>query len=284
MSETILLSNGAGDSASVALFGAELCAWKAKGVDLIWEIDPRFWDRTAPVLFPLVGCTRNDCVRVEGESYPLSLHGFAWEKDFAVAERREISCAWSSKPTRKRARSILSSSVSASNSASRPARSKTRSSSRTQAQSPCPTPAACTRPSAGRSPARRRRIASCFDAPEAPSFPSSVPAASSAPSEARSAGGPRLAARAGTLRKRRDGVLDMKSRRVAFDNGAGARIDCDSPTSRISASGRCHRPLFCLEPWTGHADPRVSTGELAKSRRCGCSIRARARGTGGFSL
>jgi galactose mutarotase-like enzyme len=78
MSETILLSNAAGDSAAISLFGAELYAGRAGGVDLVWEIDRRFWDRTAPVLFPIVGRTRDDCVRVDGESYPLSLHGFAW--------------------------------------------------------------------------------------------------------------------------------------------------------------------------------------------------------------
>ena len=85
MSETIQLANAAGDSARIALFGAELCAWRSRGVDLIWEIDRRFWDRTAPVLFPIVGATRDGCVRVEGDSYPLSLHGFAWEKDFVVS-------------------------------------------------------------------------------------------------------------------------------------------------------------------------------------------------------
>jgi galactose mutarotase-like enzyme len=89
MSETILLRHACGDNAEIRLFGAELAAWRADGVDLIWAKDPTVWDQTAPVLFPVVGWTREGRVRVDGAEYPLALHGFAWKKRFTVAEIRD---------------------------------------------------------------------------------------------------------------------------------------------------------------------------------------------------
>jgi galactose mutarotase-like enzyme len=88
MSETILLSTPSGDSAEIRLHGAELSAWRAKGVDLVWAKHPGVWDQTAPVLFPVVGWTRDGRVRVKGRDYPLALHGFAWKKTFRTAEVR----------------------------------------------------------------------------------------------------------------------------------------------------------------------------------------------------
>ena len=41
------------------------------------------------MLFPVVGWTRDGRVRVDGRTYPLALHGFAWRKRFDVAERRD---------------------------------------------------------------------------------------------------------------------------------------------------------------------------------------------------
>ena len=84
----IPLTNDEGDSAEIDSFGAELMAWRASGVDLVWAKDPKVWDQSAPILFPVVGWTRDGTARVNGKTYPLSLHGFAWKKQFAVAERR----------------------------------------------------------------------------------------------------------------------------------------------------------------------------------------------------
>jgi galactose mutarotase-like enzyme len=63
-------------NARIALEGAELRQWRIDGQDLMWTADAQFWDRTAPILFPLCGWTR-DGIRVEGKHYSLGLHGFA---------------------------------------------------------------------------------------------------------------------------------------------------------------------------------------------------------------
>ena len=72
----------------VALLGAEARAWRVGGVELLWPGDPAIWPEISPLLFPVVGWTR-DGVRVAGKRYDLGLHGFARRLDFAVEERRE---------------------------------------------------------------------------------------------------------------------------------------------------------------------------------------------------
>jgi galactose mutarotase-like enzyme len=85
LSKTIEISSG--DSvARIALRGAELKSWKFAGRELIWPGDEVFWEDSAPILFPIVGWTRDGIV-VDGRRYPLGLHGFARGQDFAVAER-----------------------------------------------------------------------------------------------------------------------------------------------------------------------------------------------------
>jgi galactose mutarotase-like enzyme len=87
MNQTILLTNSSGDRAEIALHGAELRCWRADGEDLIWQPDTAVWDQTAPILFPVVGWTRDACIRVGDESYRLGLHGFAWKKRFEIAQQ-----------------------------------------------------------------------------------------------------------------------------------------------------------------------------------------------------
>jgi galactose mutarotase-like enzyme len=77
----------AGDGlARISLHGAELKSWRIGGQELIWPGDDQFWPNSAPILFPLVGWTR-DGVRVGDRKYPLGLHGFARHQLFALAER-----------------------------------------------------------------------------------------------------------------------------------------------------------------------------------------------------
>jgi len=66
--------------------GAEARAWSVGGVDLLWPGDPAVWPEISPLLYPVVGWTR-DGARVGGESYPLRLHGFARHMAFEVVGR-----------------------------------------------------------------------------------------------------------------------------------------------------------------------------------------------------
>ncbi len=69
--------------ATIALKGAEARTWRVAGRDLLWRGDPAIWADISPILFPVVGWTR-DGERVAGRHYDLGLHGFARFETFAV--------------------------------------------------------------------------------------------------------------------------------------------------------------------------------------------------------
>lgn len=71
----------------VAELGAEARGWRVGATELLWPGDPAIWPEIAPILFPVVGWTR-DGARVEGRQYALGLHGFARRQTFAI-ERQE---------------------------------------------------------------------------------------------------------------------------------------------------------------------------------------------------
>ena len=78
----IALAAGAARLA-IARRGGEAIAWSVGGVELLWPGDPAIWGEISPILYPVVGWTR-DGARVGGRHYPLRLHGFASGEDFAV--------------------------------------------------------------------------------------------------------------------------------------------------------------------------------------------------------
>ena len=73
--------------ASIAPFGAEWRSWSVDGRDLLWSGDPAWWSQTAPILFPLVGWSRNGEVRIGGRKLPMPVHGFAAKSQFTVTEQ-----------------------------------------------------------------------------------------------------------------------------------------------------------------------------------------------------
>lgn len=82
----------AGDTAAtIALHGAEPVAWSVGGRDLLWQADAAWWDRTSPILFPIVGWARNGEIRVGGKTHQIGVHGFAASKPFEIRENAENS-------------------------------------------------------------------------------------------------------------------------------------------------------------------------------------------------
>ncbi len=71
----------------VAALGAEARGWRVGTTQMLWPGDPAIWPEISPILFPVVGWTRNGA-RVGGRPYALGLHGFARRQLFA-AERVE---------------------------------------------------------------------------------------------------------------------------------------------------------------------------------------------------
>ena len=59
-------------SVEIAEHGAELTKLynKKTGTDLLWDAEPKFWKRHSPVLFPNVGKTYKNTVKINGTQYP----------------------------------------------------------------------------------------------------------------------------------------------------------------------------------------------------------------------
>ena len=66
--------------------GAELSSLQKEGKNYIWEINSEFWNKTSPILFPIVGALKNNEYFHEGKVYKLSRHGFARDFEFDVIE------------------------------------------------------------------------------------------------------------------------------------------------------------------------------------------------------
>src|SRR5438309_11070736 len=79
--------------------GAELISIKNKKNDLeyLWQGDPQFWGRRAPVLFPIVGKLKNNTFKAEGKNFQLPQHGFARDNYFELVESKTSSLLYSLK-------------------------------------------------------------------------------------------------------------------------------------------------------------------------------------------
>jgi len=95
-----------GISATIKAEGAELCSLKnADGLELLWQAGPA-WTWHSPILFPIVGQLKNDELRHQGKTYPMTRHGFARDRMFAWGERGKTSCTLVS-PTMRQAASTF---------------------------------------------------------------------------------------------------------------------------------------------------------------------------------
>jgi galactose mutarotase-like enzyme len=82
----------AGESrADIAVLGAELVRWSAAGREMLWTPDARWWQQTCPILFPVVGATNGQAIRVDGIQYPCAVHGFAAQSRFTVLAQDDAS-------------------------------------------------------------------------------------------------------------------------------------------------------------------------------------------------
>lgn len=59
---------------------------KERDMEVLWEADAKYWKRHAPVLFPNVGKTYHNTVKIDGTQYPTSQHGFARDNEFRCIE------------------------------------------------------------------------------------------------------------------------------------------------------------------------------------------------------
>lgn len=82
-------------SAKINSKGAELFSLKTNNQEYIWEGNPDFWGKHAPVLFPIVGTLKNNSYQINEKKYKLSRHGFARDMTFELIEKTENSATFS---------------------------------------------------------------------------------------------------------------------------------------------------------------------------------------------
>lgn len=75
--------------ATFAAHGAELTSFVKDDVEYLWQADPAVWGRHAPVLFPIVGRLPDDTYLHNGQTYKLTQHGFARDREFAVVSQTD---------------------------------------------------------------------------------------------------------------------------------------------------------------------------------------------------
>ncbi len=81
-------------TASVDASGAQLMSLRTDAGEYLWQGDERFWPRRAPVLFPIVGCLRdNRATSAQGE-VSLQRHGIARLYDHAVVAQTPSSVTY----------------------------------------------------------------------------------------------------------------------------------------------------------------------------------------------
>jgi galactose mutarotase-like enzyme len=77
--------------------GAELTSLKnsSNNREFIWDGDPAYWGKHAPVLFPIVGTLKNNSYCYNNNTYNLPRHGFARDLNFELIDKSENSVAFS---------------------------------------------------------------------------------------------------------------------------------------------------------------------------------------------
>ena len=92
----MILSNGT-LNVTIAEHGAELRSVIKNGIEYMWQADPKFWGKTSPVLFPLVGASPNGEYILNGKAYPMPQHGFAPDCEFDIVEEGSDDAVFSLK-------------------------------------------------------------------------------------------------------------------------------------------------------------------------------------------
>ena len=79
-------------TAVVDTVGAQLMSVKdAAGTEYMWQRDAKYWAKTSPFLFPIVGNLRGNKTLIDGKEYQMSKHGFCREAEFTVEAQDEAS-------------------------------------------------------------------------------------------------------------------------------------------------------------------------------------------------
>lgn len=67
---------------------------KKDNKNYLWHGDEKYWGRTAPVLFPIVGRLKDDRYSYNDQEYKMTQHGFARDNEFQIVDQNEKSLTY----------------------------------------------------------------------------------------------------------------------------------------------------------------------------------------------
>lgn len=76
---------------AVKTHGAELCSLKSlkTNKEYIWQADEKYWNKHAPILFPIIGFLKDDEYEYNNKIYNLNKHGFARDSGFKLINKKK---------------------------------------------------------------------------------------------------------------------------------------------------------------------------------------------------
>ena len=88
-------------SATINTLGAELISLVKNNKNYIWQVDETYWNKTSPILFPIVGRLKNDNYTFNGKTYQLPRHGFARNMEFTFDKKSEYQVIFEVEATKE---------------------------------------------------------------------------------------------------------------------------------------------------------------------------------------
>ena len=85
----------------VSSLGAEPQSLVFEGREYLWQGDKTYWFRRAPLLFPMIGPTRDNKISVDGVLYDMPNNGFARDTEFTFVENTGSSIVFELRDSEK---------------------------------------------------------------------------------------------------------------------------------------------------------------------------------------
>ena len=73
-------------TAAIDSMGAQLTSLALNGNEYLWQGDPAFWGKHAPILFPIVGSLRNNTAASAAGTCEMARHGIARIVEHKIVE------------------------------------------------------------------------------------------------------------------------------------------------------------------------------------------------------
>ena len=71
--------------------GAEIKSIRKDNIEYIHQDDPKTWNRSAPFLFPAIGCFKDKVTKFDGIEYNLPKHGFVRDMKTSLVSKTDYS-------------------------------------------------------------------------------------------------------------------------------------------------------------------------------------------------